>query len=258
MPGTTISGSSSVKNNRGDKSTSMDQSPESLAADEARLEMDSTNLKNRIERDKKSKSSENKQTTSPDQNNKGKKKLNTPGDVILKGMVGKGASGEEKGKDGQGGDGDPKKEVHHPVPGDMTGEGSGAISLSQAVHDVDEKGEVAGGKVDLSELVNKVMVSTDGLKTGKEVRMVVSDSLLPATEMKIERSQGVLHVQFSTSAAESRQLLMTVQTDLQDRLTRHLGDEVSVEVISTQMQGGDDNEGRSRQRRNLVEEMKNR
>jgi hypothetical protein len=79
-----------------------------------------------------------------------------------------------------------------------------------------------------------VLVSDPASGESNEVRIILKDSVLPQTEIRIVREAGEMLVQFVTQSAESAEWLaaqqMAVQELLQERLRR---EKVRVEIART-------------------------
>ncbi len=105
------------------------------------------------------------------------------------------------------------------------------------------------------QIADRVLVSDPALTGGaQEVRIMIKDSVLPGTEVRITRQGGELRVALTTVSPDSYALLNEHRNALQDRLTSRLTDyQVRVEVSYNDRNG--DQQGRSRQQRNLYEEM---
>ncbi|HEX4967954.1 MAG TPA: type III secretion HpaP family protein [Nitrospiraceae bacterium] len=106
-----------------------------------------------------------------------------------------------------------------------------------------------------SELVDRLYsASPDDEKGG--VLLKFKDDLLPETEVRLFKDEnGVLNVNFSTSSSEAAALLNQHQGRLANYLQNQLGGSVRVnlEDKGADSGGGD---GRSRQRRNVLDEYK--
>lgn len=88
----------------------------------------------------------------------------------------------------------------------------------------------------------------------QEVRLTMKDSILPSTEICISRDGVGLHIAIVTESQKSYNLLDQQKEVLQNRLNERLVD-FRIEVNITYNERGGDQQGRSRQRRNLYEEM---
>jgi type III secretion system needle length determinant len=86
----------------------------------------------------------------------------------------------------------------------------------------------------------------------QEVRIMLKDSVLPETEIRIVRDGDSMTVNLTTRNADANLFLNTHQADLQTRLTERLGVDIAVSVEYHQP---DQQDGHSRGRRNLYDEM---
>lgn len=103
-----------------------------------------------------------------------------------------------------------------------------------------------------SEVAERVLVSDPASGESSEVRIILKDSVLPQTEIRISRNAGEMLVQFVTQSAESAEWLaaqqIAVQELLQERLRR---EKVRVE-IQRDARDSDENDA-SRGTRNPLE-----
>ena len=107
----------------------------------------------------------------------------------------------------------------------------------------------------VQQICDKILVSDPGSGT-REVRIMLKDSVLPGTEIRLVQEAGKLQVQFVTDNADSASKLAqhqaTLQTLLNEKLSNH---EVVVEVAMDSQSGQDmGGDGRSRQQRDAREE----
>ncbi|MCH2204078.1 MAG: hypothetical protein MK102_19105 [Fuerstiella sp.] len=130
---------------------------------------------------------------------------------------------------------------------------SGAPLPSAGLHHTTEN---VGDKVNdiSSQIAGRILVSDSGKSGEQEVRIQIKESVLPGTEVRISREAGEVKIQFVTTSDASLSLLVANTADLQHRLQDRLrGEQISVDI---QNSAGEqpDQQGRSRQRRNLYEE----
>ncbi len=107
----------------------------------------------------------------------------------------------------------------------------------------------------VQQVADRILVSPPGAG-GQEVRIMIKDSILPGTEVRITQTAGQLQISLVTNDARSHELLATHQATLQERLTEKLGKhEVAVKV---EMDGGGqpDRDGRSRNQRDIESELR--
>lgn len=98
-------------------------------------------------------------------------------------------------------------------------------------------------------------VQVSDLATGREVRIIIRESVLPDTEVRISQDGGRLQVSFFTDSATSHDLIEQNQQHLEQELKQRLGDrEIDVSVDARSDGQGEQQEGRSRQRRNVQDE----
>lgn len=108
----------------------------------------------------------------------------------------------------------------------------------------------------IQQIADRILV-TDPSQSGglREVRILLKESALPGTEVRILQQDGKLHVQFHTDDQRVLETLMKNQTGLQgvlnERLPRH---DVIVEVAMDAGGDGQPQDGRSRQQRDLKSE----
>ncbi|KEI71049.1 type III secretion HpaP family protein [Endozoicomonas elysicola] len=98
----------------------------------------------------------------------------------------------------------------------------------------------------LTKLADQIQVSAKDAINGAEVRISLKDSVLPGTEIRIQRLGGELTVTMNTSSAEAGNFLAQHEANLQKMLAeRFSNDKVQVNI---NMSGGDnqDTDGRSR------------
>ncbi len=114
------------------------------------------------------------------------------------------------------------------------------------------------------ELVDRILVSQPAADGASEVRIKVNESWLQDTEIRLVKTpEGGLSVEFMTDDVDSQRLLMPNLSDLRGRLADRTGEQVTVRMTEQAAQpgdgqgghGGQPGDGRSRNRRNLYEEM---
>lgn len=98
----------------------------------------------------------------------------------------------------------------------------------------------------VEQLVRQILVSHPDQAGDREVRLVLQDSVLPHTEVRLSRgADGLLSVSLLTDRDDAFQTLVSAQTALREQLATHEQREVRVVVTQTQGgQGSDDASGR--------------
>ena len=98
----------------------------------------------------------------------------------------------------------------------------------------------------LQKMADQIRVSAKDAVNGAEIRLTLKDSVLPGTEIRIHRHDGVLSVTMNTASAESGNFLAQHEASLQKTLAEKFANE-KVQV-NINMSGGDnqDTDGRSR------------
>ena len=98
----------------------------------------------------------------------------------------------------------------------------------------------------LQKMADQIHVSAKDAVNGAEIRLTLKDNVLPGTEIRIHRHDGVLSVTMNTTSAESGNFLAQHEASLQKTLAEKFANE-KVQV-NINMSGGDnqDTDGRSR------------
>jgi type III secretion system needle length determinant len=110
-------------------------------------------------------------------------------------------------------------------------------------------------------ICERILVSEKDVSGRQEIRISLKNDILPDTEIRLVRDDKGLHITLVTTSAESRQFLESRQQGLEDFLSQRMKEKFSVSVSddrkqqSEQGDSGQD-QGRSRQQRNLYDEMK--
>ncbi len=104
------------------------------------------------------------------------------------------------------------------------------------------------------ELVDRILVSDRHLSGKEEVRITLKDSVLEGTEVRIEKTDDGVRITLETSSNSSFQVLSERGEDLRARLKDQLDTPVQVELTFKRSRE-EQNEGRSRQRRSVLEEQ---
>ena len=106
-------------------------------------------------------------------------------------------------------------------------------------------------------IADRILVSDPAHGGDAEVRIMMKDSVLPGTEVRITEQNGELQIQFHTDSPESRDMLAKHQTQMTERLNERLERNVAVD-IEFDSKGQGDQQGRSRQQRDLIDELNER
>lgn len=101
----------------------------------------------------------------------------------------------------------------------------------------------------VQQVAEQILVAEASGTTGREVHIVLKDSILPDTSVVVSRDGATLVVRFLTGSEDARQLLTSHQWSIQDQLTSNLDRPVSVDVSSQQQ------DGRSRGQRDVLAEL---
>jgi type III secretion system needle length determinant len=104
------------------------------------------------------------------------------------------------------------------------------------------------------EIADRILVSDISRGGGEEVRISLKDSVMPGTEIRIVKEGESIRVEILTTSNESHRLLSDHRGALQEALKERVSDSVSVEVKFHESEE-EHRDGRSRQQRNLYEEM---
>ncbi|MBW2067578.1 MAG: hypothetical protein JRI31_01675 [Deltaproteobacteria bacterium] len=105
------------------------------------------------------------------------------------------------------------------------------------------------------EIANQILVSNPEFSNKDEVRIVLKESFLPETEIRIRKESDGISVEFITKSEDSFRFLSPHTDSLRTVLEDRLGAQVNVQL---QFSGsGEQQDGRSRQRRFVWEEKEN-
>lgn len=103
-------------------------------------------------------------------------------------------------------------------------------------------------------IVDRILISDPQTSGKQEVRITLSNDVLPGTEIHMSREGDKLQVTLLTTDNNSFRFLNEQHNGLQNHLSQRLADKVTVEVNFSQTADGGGQDGRSRQQRNLYEE----
>lgn len=121
--------------------------------------------------------------------------------------------------------------------------------------------EAALGGADLpldnivQQVADRILVSPPGAG-GPEVRIMLKDGVLPGAEIRISQHAGQLQIQLVTDSTRSHEIFAQHQAALQQRLSEKLGDYEVVVNVEFGSESQPDRDGRSRNQRDIPEEMK--
>ncbi|MFK0570679.1 type III secretion HpaP family protein [Endozoicomonas sp.] len=122
----------------------------------------------------------------------------------------------------------------------------GQIKADAQLREIQQVSSVKEIDAALHKLADQIQVSAKDAINGAEVRISLKDSVLPGTEIRIQRQGGELTVTMNTTSAEAGNFLAQHEANLQKMLAeRFSNDKVQVNI---NMSGGDnqDTDGRSR------------
>ncbi len=108
------------------------------------------------------------------------------------------------------------------------------------------------------EVAESILVSDASLNKNQEVRIQLKESVLPGTEIHISWEGEQIRIELVSTSPDSFRQLENMQNDLGHYLQQKLEDKVEIHVQFNDTSSGGDNEGRSRQQRNLYEEMEDK
>jgi type III secretion system needle length determinant len=109
----------------------------------------------------------------------------------------------------------------------------------------------------VQQICDKILVSEPGSGV-REVRIMLKESALPGTEIRLIQDAGRLQVQFITDNADVHTRLAQQQATLQALLNEKLRDHEVVVEVAMDSQSPDTGDGRSRERRDAKEEYERR
>ena len=100
------------------------------------------------------------------------------------------------------------------------------------------------------QIIDRILVSTNDLNTGKQVKIVFNPTLLEATEVNFKQEGRLLNIDFFSKSSQSLQFLQNNQLDLQAYLQDNLKQfkNVAVSVTSEEEVSQNPRDGRSKNR----------
>ena len=110
--------------------------------------------------------------------------------------------------------------------------------------------------IEIGNLVaERILVTAPELNQKQEVMILLKENVLPGTQVRITRGEGgTLQLVFDVRGQDASNLIHQNMGALKDTLQNKLGESVNVSV-KTEGQGREENEGRSRGQRNLIDEQ---
>jgi type III secretion system needle length determinant len=108
----------------------------------------------------------------------------------------------------------------------------------------------------VQQVADRILVTPPGAGGQQEVRIMIKDSILPGTEVRITQHAGQMQISLVTDSARSHDLLTQHQAALQERLTEKLGKDTVVVNVKMDSQGQPDRDGRSRNQRDIEAELR--
>ncbi|WP_299732812.1 type III secretion HpaP family protein [uncultured Endozoicomonas sp.] len=122
----------------------------------------------------------------------------------------------------------------------------GQIKSDLQLREIQQTNNVKEVEAALNKLADQIKVSAKDAINGAEVRISMKDSVLPGTEIRIQRGAGELTVTMNTSSAEAGNFLAQHEAGLQKLLAdRFSNDRVQVNV-NLAGSNNQDTDGRSR------------
>ncbi|MFH0787910.1 MAG: type III secretion HpaP family protein [Pseudomonadota bacterium] len=102
-------------------------------------------------------------------------------------------------------------------------------------------------------VAERILVAEPSLVGKQEVRITLKDSVLPQTEIRISKEGDKLTIDIVTTSDHSYRIISQEKNGLQQVLAERLDPRITVEVAVSDT-GREQNQGRSRQQRNVFEE----
>ncbi|MGB0359882.1 MAG: type III secretion HpaP family protein [Endozoicomonas sp.] len=122
----------------------------------------------------------------------------------------------------------------------------GQIKTDAQLREIQQANNVKEVEAALNKLADQIKVSAKDAINGAEIRITMKDSVLPGTEIRIQKTAGELAVTMSTSSAEAGNFLAQHEASLQKLLAdRFSNDRVQVNVNLADS-NNQDTDGRSK------------
>lgn len=104
-------------------------------------------------------------------------------------------------------------------------------------------------------MAERILVSVPQAGENREVRIQLRHDLLPNTEIRISKQDGILQIHCLCADINAERIMVQHTESLQAVLEKRFPGEVSVQVRATENQQDGHNDGRSRQQRDIYEEL---
>jgi len=104
-------------------------------------------------------------------------------------------------------------------------------------------------------IVDRILVSTHTADGSNEIRIQLKEDILQGTEIRLVKNEGHLSIALVTNDSSSHAFLASHKHTLQEQLYRNISGSVDVQLIFEEQ--GEPQDGRSRQQRNLYDELEN-
>lgn len=102
-------------------------------------------------------------------------------------------------------------------------------------------------------IVDRILVSTHTADGSNEIRIQLKEDILQGTEIRLTKTEGHLSVALVTHDSSSHAFLASHKHGLQEQLCKNFDNRVDVQLIFDEQ--GEPHDGRSRQQRNLYDEI---
>ena len=102
-------------------------------------------------------------------------------------------------------------------------------------------------------IVDRILVSTHTADGSNEIRIQLKEDILQGTEIRLNKTEGHLSVALVTNDTNSHAFLASHKHGLQEQLCKNFDNRVDVQLIFDEQ--GEPHDGRSRQQRNLYDEI---
>ncbi len=103
-------------------------------------------------------------------------------------------------------------------------------------------------------VAERILVTNPELGQKQEVLIMLKQDVLPGTQIKLSREGDVLHIAFQARGEDTANFISQNSGQLKDLLQTRLGEAVNV-AVKTDKEQREENEGRSRNQRSVMDEM---